>query len=125
MRTLLHPTILLLAAFSGLPAADAPALVTAIPPLRPADITNLPKGVKRLDLFLLMGQSNIQGAAKLPEKQALDSRIVMMHIRNDQWYFAQHPLHFNGDPVTMQASQGKGVGPGLAFADTILAQKPA
>jgi hypothetical protein len=125
---------LLLTSLTALPAADtsisdtqkqtkAPALPVG-PVLQPVDITKLPKGIKRLDLFLLMGQSNMQGAGKLPAQQALNPRIVMMHIKNNKWYIAQHPLHFNGDPVTMQGGQDRGVGPGLAFAEAIVACEP-
>ena len=94
------------------------------PPLRPVDITKLPSGSKRLDLFLLMGQSNMQGTGKMPSEQTLNPRIVMMHIKNDRWYVAQHPLHFDGDPVTMQGVEKRGVGPGLAFAEAIVAREP-
>ena len=115
---------LLLSSSASLHAADAPTPPPVVPALQPVDITKLPKGIKRLDLFLLMGQSNMQGAGKLPAEQALNPRIVMMHIKNNQWYVAQHPLHFNGDPVTMQGGQDRGVGPGLAFAEAIMAREP-
>lgn len=98
--------------------------VATPPPLQPMDITKLPQGIKRLDLFLLMGQSNMQGTGKLPAGQTLNPRIVMMHIKNNQWYVAQHPLHFDGDPLTMQGGKERGVGPGLAFAEAIVAREP-
>jgi Carbohydrate esterase, sialic acid-specific acetylesterase len=84
----------------------------------------LPKGIKRLDLFLLMGQSNMQGTGKLPAEQTLNPRIVMMHIKNNRWYVARHPLHFDGDPITMQDGQERGVGPGLAFAEAVVGREP-
>lgn len=115
---------ILLPSLTALHAADVPKQSAAVPALQPVDITKLPKGIKRLDLFLLMGQSNMQGVGKLPAEQVLNPRIVMMHIKNNQWYFAQHPLHFNGDPVTMQGGQDRGVGPGLAFAEAIVAGDP-
>jgi hypothetical protein len=117
-------TYLLLAPLAALHAADATAQPPAIPVLQPVDITKLPQGIKRIELFLLMGQSNMQGTGKLPTEQTLNPRIVMMHIQNHQWYVAQHPLHFNGDPVTMQGGQERGVGPGLAFAEAIVAREP-
>lgn len=92
-------------------------------PLQSVELTQLPKGIKRLDLFLLMGQSNMQGAGKLPAEQTLNPRIVMMHLKNHQWYVAQHPLHFDGDPLTMQDVEKRGVGPGLAFAEAIVARE--
>ena len=105
---------------------DKSAAINAVTPvpLQPMDITKMPEGIKRLDLFLLMGQSNMQGSGKMPAGQTLNPRIVMMHIKNNQWYVAQHPLHFNGDPVTMQGGQDRGVGPGLAFAEAIVAREP-
>jgi hypothetical protein len=66
----------------------------------------------------------MQGSGKLPAEQKLNPCIVMMHIKNNQWYIAQHPIHFNGDPVTMQGGQERGVGPGLAFAEAIVAHEP-
>ncbi len=94
------------------------------PPLQPVDIKKLPQGVKRLDLFLLMGQSNMAGSGKLPAGQKLYPRIVMVHKKNSQWYVAQHPLHFDGDPVTMEGFEKSGVGPGLSFAEALLAREP-
>ena len=119
-----HILPLVTALLLALHAAAAPAQPPVIPALQPVDITKLPQGIKRLDLFLLMGQSNMQGTGKLPAEQTLNPRIVMMHIKNHLWYVAQHPLHFNGDPVTMQGGQERGVGPGLAFAEAIVAREP-
>jgi acetyl esterase/lipase len=93
-------------------------------PWQPIDITKLPQGIKHLDLFLLMGQSNMAGTGKLPTEQTLNPRIVMMHKKNHHWYVAQHPLHFDGDPVTMEGVEKRGVGPGLSFAEAILAREP-
>ena len=49
----------------------------------------------------------------------------MMHIKNDRWYLAQHPLHFTGDPATMTGGDNAGVGSGLAFAEALVAREPA
>lgn len=96
----------------------------AAEPLTRADLPKVPVGVERIDLFLLIGQSNMKGRGEVPPTQTLNPRIVMMHIRNDQWYLAQHPLHFTGDPVTMQSKDNAGVGPGLAFAEAVAAHEP-
>jgi len=103
---------------------NAKAKVANPSPLQSVEITDLPTVIKRLDLFLLMGQSNMQGTGKLPAEQTLNPRILMMHIKNNHWYVARHPLHFNGDPVTMLGGQERGVGPGLAFAEAIVAGEP-
>lgn len=94
------------------------------PPLVSVDITKLPEGTTELDLFLLMGQSNMKGRGVMPEEPKLDPRIVMMHLKDDQWYLARHPLHLTGDAKTFQGHDNAGVGPGLAFAETITATNP-
>jgi acetyl esterase/lipase len=96
---------------------------TPPPALQPVAISKLPEGVKRIDLFLLMGQSNMQGTGRLPDAKTAHPRIAMMHIKTDQWYVAQHPLHFDGDPVSMEGVDRRGVGPGLAFAEAIVARE--
>ncbi|MFA7369379.1 MAG: sialate O-acetylesterase [Kiritimatiellales bacterium] len=96
----------------------------AVQPLTPADPANPPAGVERIELFLLMGQSNMKGRGEVPAEQTLNPRIVMMHLKNDQWYFAQHPLHLTGNPVTFEGAGNEGVGPGLAFARAVAEKEP-
>ena len=91
------------------------------PPLETVDITKLPEGATQLDLWLLCGQSNMKGRGVMPEEPKSDPRIVMMHLKDDQWYFARHPLHLTGDAKTFQGHDNAGVGPGLAFAETLAA----
>lgn len=91
------------------------------PPLAPIEIAKLPNDVERLDLFLLMGQSNMKGRGNMPDVPHSDPRLVMMHIRDDQWYLARHPLHLTGDAKTFQGHDNAGVGPGLAFAESLAA----
>ncbi len=91
------------------------------PPLVSVDITKLPEGATQLDLFLLMGQSNMKGRGVMPEEPKRDPRIVMMHLKDDQWYLARHPLHLTGDAKTFEGHDNAGVGPGLAFAETLAA----
>ncbi len=92
------------------------------PPLEAVDIAKLPEGATHLDLFLLMGQSNMKGRGFMPEEPKRDPRIVMMHLKDDQWYLARHPLHLTGDAKTFTGHDNAGVGPGLAFAETLAAQ---
>lgn len=94
------------------------------PPLASVYITKLPAGMERLDLFLLMGQSNMKGRGFMPEQPSRDPRIVMMHLRDDQWYVARHPLHLVGDAKTFDGADNAGVGSGLAFAESLLARDP-
>ena len=94
------------------------------PPLESVDIAKLPEGTTQLDLFLLMGQSNMKGRGAMPEEPKRDPRIVMMHLKDDQWHLARHPLHLTGDAKTFQGHDNAGVGPGLAFAETLAAANP-
>jgi hypothetical protein len=94
------------------------------PPLEAVDITKLPEGARRLDLFLLMGQSNMKGRGVMPDEPQRDPRLLMMHLRDDAWYLARHPLHLTGDARTFAGHDNAGVGPGLAFAETLAARNP-
>ena len=94
------------------------------PPLEPVEIDRLPAGLERLDLFLLMGQSNMKGRGLMPEEPKRDPRIVMMHLKDDAWYLARHPLHLTGDATTFAGADNAGVGPGLAFAEAVVARQP-
>lgn len=112
--------------FIALPAIAQKASTPppAKPPLVGAEITDLPEATERLDLFLLIGQSNMKGRGHMPEEPLNDPRFVMMHLKNDQWYHARHPLHLTGDPKTFKGHDNAGVGPGLAFATEIAAADP-
>ncbi|MDF1861003.1 MAG: sialate O-acetylesterase [Verrucomicrobiales bacterium] len=94
------------------------------PPLVPADISVIPEGSESLEIFLLMGQSNMKGRGVMPEEPLRDPRIVMMHKPTDGWYLARHPLHLVGNPETFEGHDNAGVGPGLAFAETLLKHRP-
>lgn len=94
------------------------------PPLEHAEIATLLEGSERLEIFLLMGQSNMKGRGVMPRKPLRDPRIVMMHKKNDEWFLARHPLHLTGDPATFAGHDNAGVGPGLSFAETLLRHRP-
>ena len=89
------------------------------PPLTPVDIAKLPAGTDSLEVYLLMGQSNMKGRGVMPEEPLRDPRIVMMHLKTDGWFLARHPLHLVGSPVDFEGHDNAGVGPGLAFAQAI------
>lgn len=92
------------------------------PPLVSVDAAKLPEGAARLDLWLLCGQSNMKGRGFMPEEPKRDPRLVMMHLKDDQWYLARHPLHLTGDARTFAGHDNAGVGPGLAFAEVLAAR---
>lgn len=95
------------------------------PPLVATDIKTMPEGTGRLDLYLLLGQSNMKGRGTMPETPGNDARMVMMHLKTDAWYLARHPLHLTGDPETFEGHDNAGVGPGLSFAETVFAADSA
>ncbi len=88
-------------------------------PLIKADIGAFPDKTERLDLFLLIGQSNMKGRGFMPEKAKNDPRIIMMHLPSDGWFNARHPLHLTGDAKTFKGHDNAGVGSGLMFAEKI------
>lgn len=93
-------------------------------PLQPADLAVFPTGTDRLEVFLLMGQSNMKGRGVMPTRSSPNPRIVMMHKRTDGIFLARHPLHLVGDPVDFSRADNAGVGPGLAFAEAVVAAQP-
>ncbi len=94
------------------------------PPLDPVEISELPEPFERLDIFLLMGQSNMKGRGVMPEEPLRDPQIVMMHKGTDRWFLARHPLHLVGNPETFEGHDNAGVGSGLAFAQTVAEARP-
>ena len=114
---LLSSLVLAVPAFSQKASTPPPTS----PPLIGADPAQLPEGTERLDLYLLIGQSNMKGRGVMPDPAKNDPRILMMHLRDDHWYRARHPLHLVGDAATFKGHDNAGVGPGLAFAEVIQA----
>ena len=76
----------------------------------PVDLSELPDGVERVDIYLLMGQSNMKGRGAIPAGQTNHALIVNMHIDTHEWYEAEHPLHLKSKP------DNAGYGPGVDFA---------
>lgn len=101
----------------------APSDLTG-PPLEEADIAILPGGLDRIEIFLLMGQSNMKGRGVMPAEPLLNPQIIMMHKGTDDWYLARHPLHLVGSPTDFIGADNAGVGPGLAFAETLAKAYP-
>lgn len=62
-----------------------------------------------MDIYILMGQSNMAGRGILTEpSRTISNSSVKVFTGDMQWKIAQHPLHFDKPGIT-------GVGPGLSF----------
>ena len=77
-----------------------------------------------LELFVLLGQSNMSGRGSLESPQVPQSNPNIFVINKDyRWYPAQEPLGSIDQEVDWIAQDGgTGVGPGLAFGNTLLEQ---
>ena len=51
------------------------------PPLTAVDVSKLSTGTEQLDLYLLMGQSNMKGRGVMPEQAIKNPHIINMHRR--------------------------------------------
>ena len=63
-----------------------------------------------MDIFLLLGQSNMEGKGELTDTSVPDPRIMNMDMDSNVWIPAHHPLHNRSNLYS------PGVGPGLPFA---------
>ncbi|GMY28723.1 probable carbohydrate esterase At4g34215 [Fagus crenata] len=70
-------------------------------------------------IFLLAGQSNMAGRGSIPSQSTPSPNILQLAL-NKTWVEAHEPLHKEMD-------EGKvcGIGPGVPFANTILAEDPS
>jgi hypothetical protein len=71
----------------------------------------------RLDLFLLVGQSNMSGRGKVEPQDTVPNPRVWMLTKSDTWVPAVDPLHFDKPQVA-------GVGPGRTFGIAVAAAEP-
>jgi hypothetical protein len=85
-------------------------LLIGLTGLHPADPT-------RLDLYLLIGQSNMAGRGSLSEGDTNPDPNLWVINSENKWVPAVDPLHFDKPTVV-------GVGPGMAFAKTVQAAHP-
>jgi hypothetical protein len=93
----------------------------AQPPLHPADFSAFAEQ-DMLDLFLLVGQSNMKGRGAIEMKPVENKNIVFFHSKQQQWYIARDPLHAQGTPDRIDGSDNSGTGPGMSFAQTLAQQ---
>ncbi|WP_163411490.1 sialate O-acetylesterase [Flavobacterium ajazii] len=70
---------------------------------------------KPLELYLLIGQSNMAGRGALDNQSQLPSEVILMLDKNNDWIPAKDPMHFD--------KPSAGVGPGISFAQTMLEGK--
>ncbi|WP_229217072.1 sialate O-acetylesterase [Dyadobacter luteus] len=79
-----------------------------------ADAQRVPKD---MDLYLLIGQSNMAGRGKPDGQSEPKSDKIWVIDSRGEWVIAQDPLHYDKPAVV-------GVGPGLSFAQAVLAAHP-
>ena len=70
----------------------------------------------KMDVYILMGQSNMAGRGKLASEELAPSEKLLMLTEDLEWVPAKNPLHFDKPKMA-------GVGPGLSFGE--LMQKAA
>lgn len=90
----------------------------AQPPLHPADFSTFAQQ-DTLDLFLLVGQSNMKGRGAIEMKPQENKNILFFHSKQRQWNIARDPLHAQGTPDRIDGSDNSGTGPGMSFARTL------
>ena len=69
-----------------------------------------------MDVFVLAGQSNMAGRGKIEDHQEVNEHVLVWDSRKRKWQEARDPIH-SDKPSRC------GVGPGLAFALTLLKKK--
>ncbi len=70
---------------------------------------------KDMEVYLLIGQSNMAGRGTPDAQSRLASEAVLMLDKTNNWVVAKDPVHFDRTSA--------GVGPGISFAQTMLADK--
>lgn len=95
----------------------------AQPPLHAADYSVFEKDTT-LDVFLLVGQSNMKGRGLIDPKPVTNKRNLFFHHRDQKWFVSRDPLHSAGTPDLIDGSDNAGTGPGMTFAMTVLKNDP-
>jgi hypothetical protein len=93
------------------------------PPLHPADLGSLSDSAD-VDLYLLVGQSNMKGRGLIDMDPKTDKRLLFFHSEKKEWYVARDPLHARGTPDLIDGKDNAGTGPGMSFAQTLVADDP-
>jgi hypothetical protein len=71
------------------------------------------------ELFLLMGQSNMEGCGALRRTDTVPVLGILMLDRHDQWRVAAHPIHY-----VARKAEGGFFGLGIDFAQALSSQRP-
>src|SRR4051794_31132087 len=82
-----------------------------------AEPTKLPAN-KKMQIYLLIGQSNMAGRGEVETEDKTPHPRVLMFETNNTWVPAIEPL-------TKDPHKYHGVGPGLAFAKTMAEKNPS
>ena len=85
------------------------------PPLHKANISN----EDNIDLFLLAGQSNMKGRAKIEMNPDQNKNTLFFHSKELSWFIARDPLHAQGTPDLIDGKDNSGTGPAMSFARTL------
>jgi hypothetical protein len=93
------------------------------PPLHEADFGAFSSD-DVLDLFLLVGQSNMKGRATIPMNPREHSNILFFHSKQMNWCVARDPLHAQGVPDLIDGADNSGTGPGMSFARSLVEKNP-
>ncbi len=72
---------------------------------------------ERFHLYLLMGQSNMSGCGTVEGEDKVSPPRILRLDHDGRWVPAVEPLHFE--------VEGRGVGPGLSFAKTMVKENEA
>ena len=95
----------------------------AQPPLHAADYSVFEKETT-LDVFLLVGQSNMKGRGLIDPKPVTNKRNLFFHHRDQKWFISRDPLHSAGTPDLIDGSDNAGTGPGMSFAMSLVKEDP-
>lgn len=95
----------------------------AQPPLYPADFSVFSKD-DTMDVFLLVGQSNMKGRGEIDMKPPIDKNILFFHSKKQKHYIARDPLHAQGTPDMIDGGDNSGTGPGMSFAQALRKKNP-
>lgn len=77
-----------------------------------------------LELFLLIGQSNMKGRATIPMHPEENKNVLFFHSKQMNWYVARDPLHAQGVPDLIDGDDNSGTGPGMTFARCLSEKNP-
>ncbi len=90
--------------------------VAGLASAEPKKKVTLPDDRQNLHVYLLLGQSNMSGRGHVYKEDREPNEQIVALNREDAWVFGVEPLHWDKPPGIV------GVGPGRAFAMSMLAE---